>query len=120
VNELKIINSELQKAINILFNRAKERISEIKIVNKVNHEVEATFNGPKWETTNYLSITEDTIKDPDRDCDCRTGSNMGFCPHFWIAFLKSLQLGFFALEDWTLTQLPYHFKKALPTFIHKL
>ncbi|MFO7794823.1 MAG: hypothetical protein ACQERB_00185 [Promethearchaeati archaeon] len=116
-NELKIITEELQKAIDILFHHSKETLSEIKVTNNSRNEIEARFKGSKLETTNFLSITKDNIANPDRDCDCRTGSSMGFCPYFWIAFLKAFQLGYFQLNDWKLTQLPYHFKKAIPTFM---
>lgn len=119
-NELKIIKNELQAAINIIYSRSKESISQIQIVNPEHHEIECTFNGQNWETSNFLSITERNIKDPARDCDCRTGANLGFCPHFWVAFLKAYKEGYFDLEDWTLTQLPYAFCLTIDTFISPL
>jgi hypothetical protein len=61
-------------------------------------------------------INEHTIDDPNRDCDCRTGSGKGFCPHFWVAFVKSVQLGYFALNEWQLTPLP----QKINTYISKL
>ncbi|TFF89678.1 MAG: hypothetical protein EU548_06895 [Promethearchaeota archaeon] len=120
LNELKIINEELQKAVDILFHHSKETLSEIKVTNKTRNEIEARFKGPQWEITNFLSITKDNIADPDRDCDCRTGSQKGFCPHFWIAFLKAFQLGYFQLQEWKVTQLPYQFMQSIETFTKAL
>ncbi|MBD3216166.1 MAG: hypothetical protein GF311_26370 [Candidatus Lokiarchaeota archaeon] len=44
-NEPEIIDRELQNAINILFNRADETLTDLAIVNEARHEIEATFKG---------------------------------------------------------------------------
>ena len=62
-----------------------------------------------------LSITPKNIGNPDRDCDCRIGANMGFCSHFWIGFIYSLKQKWFNLKDWSLTVLPDDFKEKIKT-----
>lgn len=104
--EKKVIQNEFNAAINLLNGYGKETLKEIKIINEDTHEIECTFEGRDWSTTNFLMINENSIDNPERDCDCRTGSEMGFCPHFWVAFMKSVKLQFFILDDWKLTPLP--------------
>jgi hypothetical protein len=60
-----------------------------------------------------LSIRPDNINDPERDCDCRIGSNMGLCNHFWVGFIFSLKQKYFNLSDWNLTELPKDFGKMI-------
>ena len=91
----------------------RESISWIKIVNPEEHEIEILFKGMSWEITSFLSITEKNIGNPERDCDCRIGSNMGFCNHFWVGFIYSLKQNWFKLKDWTLTQLPEDFAQKI-------
>ena len=91
----------------------RESIGRIKIVNPEEHEIEILFKGMSWEITSFLSITEKNIGNPERDCDCRIGSNMGFCNHFWVGFIYSLKQNWFKLKDWTLTQLPEDFAQKI-------
>ncbi|MFO7795005.1 MAG: Rho termination factor N-terminal domain-containing protein [Promethearchaeati archaeon] len=111
--ELEIINKEISTAIDKIQGNERESIDEIKIVNPDLNEIEITFKGFNWETVSFLSITDDNIDNPDRDCDCRTGSNMGFCSHFWVGFIFSLKEGYFGLSDWSLTQLPKDFEQRI-------
>ena len=113
--ELEIITGEIDLAIKKINGEDRESISAIKIVNPDNHEIEILFKGFNWETTSFLSITKKTIANPERDCDCRIGSNMGFCNHFWVGFIFSLKENYFKLSDWTLTLLPKDFEKKIKT-----
>jgi len=101
--EEEIISSEINTAIKKINGEDRETITTIKVVNDKNHEIELQFKGFNWKSESYLAITSKNISDPERDCDCRVGSNMGFCNHFWIGFIFSLQQGYFKLSDWTLT-----------------
>jgi len=111
--ELEIINKEISTAIDKIQGNERESINEITIVNPDLNEIEITFKGFNWETVSFLSITDDNIDNPDRDCDCRTGANMGFCSHFWVGFIFSLKEGFFKLSDWSLTRLPEDFERRI-------
>ncbi|MFX1394909.1 MAG: hypothetical protein ACFFAH_15215 [Promethearchaeota archaeon] len=113
--ELEIITGEIDLAIKKINGEDRESISAIKILNPDNHEIEILFKGFNWETTSFLSITKKTIDNPERDCDCRIGSNMGFCNHFWVGFIFSLKENYFKLSDWTLTLLPKDFEKKIKT-----
>jgi hypothetical protein len=114
-HERRIIQGEFNRAINIINGHAQESLKEIRIINTDTHEIECEFKANSWTTTNFLMINKDTITDPDRDCDCRTGSEMGFCPHFWVAFIKSVQLGFFEVKEWHLTTLPQKIRHYIKT-----
>ncbi|MFX0187657.1 MAG: Rho termination factor N-terminal domain-containing protein [Candidatus Hodarchaeota archaeon] len=111
--ELEIISSEINLALKKINRENRESISKIEIVNQDNHEIEILFKGFNWEVTSFLSITKENIENPERDCDCRIGSNMGFCNHFWVGFIFSLKEGYFKLSDWTLTLLPDDFKEKI-------
>ncbi|MBA7584492.1 hypothetical protein ES708_26447 [subsurface metagenome] len=111
--ELEIISNEIQIAIKIINGSYRETISAIKIVNEKNHEIELLFKGFNWEVSSYLSITPENIDDPERDCDCRIGSNNGFCSHFWVGLIFSLKHNYFKLSDWKLTVLPKDFEKKI-------
>ena len=111
--ELEIISSEIDLAFKKINGEDRESISAIKIVNPDNHEIEILFKGFNWETTSFLSIKKENIENPERDCDCRIGSNMGFCNHFWVGFIFSLKEGYFKLSDWTLTLLPDDFEEKI-------
>ncbi|TXT62191.1 MAG: hypothetical protein BAJALOKI3v1_650006 [Promethearchaeota archaeon] len=111
--ELEIIGNEIETAIGKIQGKERETISDIRIVNPDLNEIEITFKGFNWETVSFLSITEDNISNPDRDCDCRTGANMGFCSHFWVGFIFSLKEGYFSLSDWKLTRLPENFESKI-------
>ena len=113
--ELEIISKEIQIAIKIINGNYRETISAIKIVNEKNHEIELLFKGFNWEVSSYLSITPENINDPERDCDCRIGSNMGLCSHFWVGFILSLKQNYFELSDWKLTVLPKDFETKIAT-----
>jgi hypothetical protein len=111
--ELEIISKEIDLALKKINGEDRESIYAIKIVNPNTHEVEILFKGWNWETTSFLSITTDNIDDPERDCDCRIGSNMGFCNHFWVGFIYSLKQNYFKISDWTLTKLPDNFESKI-------
>ena len=111
--ELEIISDGINLALKKINGEDRETITDINIVNPKNHEVEIKFKGFNWETSSYLSITPKNINDPERDCDCRIGSNLGFCSHFWVGFILSLKEGYFKLSDWTLTTLPDNFEENL-------
>lgn len=113
--ELEIISNEIQIAVKIINGSYRETISAIKIVNEKNHEIELLFKGFNWEVSSYLSITPENIDDPERDCDCRIGSNNGFCSHFWVGLIFSLKNNYFKLSDWKLTVLPKDFEKKMAT-----
>ncbi|MFX0010228.1 MAG: hypothetical protein ACFE9R_07935, partial [Candidatus Hermodarchaeota archaeon] len=91
----------------------------IKVVNEKNHEIELKFKGFNWESSSYLAITSKNIDDPERDCDCRVGSNMGFCNHFWVGFIYSLKKNYFKLSDWKTTILPKDFAKKVEKIVIK-
>lgn len=112
-NELKIISFEIARALQIIHKKSKEKLEGIKIVNESDHEMELYFSGFNWETETYLIINTETINNPERNCDCQSGSNMGFCQHFWVGFIKSLKLGYFNLSDWNLTMIPKTFEKMI-------
>lgn len=111
--ELEIISDSINLAFKKINGKDRENISEIKIVNPNNHEVEISFKGFNWEVGSYLSITPENINDPERDCDCRIGSNMGLCSHFWVGFILSLKEGYFKLNEWSLTKLPDNFEELV-------
>ena len=111
--EMDIITDGINIALKKIKGEDRERINNIKIVNPDYHEIEILFKGMNWETKSYLSITEKNIQNPERDCDCRIGSNMGFCNHFWVGFIFSLKKQWFDLDDWNLTILPDDFKQNL-------
>ncbi len=111
--ELDIISDGINLALKKINGEDRETITEINIVNPNNHEIEIKFKGFNWENGSYLSITPKNIDDPERDCDCRVGSNLGFCGHFWVGFIISLKEGYFKLSDWTLTKLPDNFEELI-------
>ena len=111
--ELEIVSAGIDLAIKKINGEDRESIAEIKIVNPSQHEIELKFKGWNWETQSYLSINPKNIGNPERDCDCRIGANMGFCSHFWIGFIYSLKQNWFKLDDWTLTVLPDDFEKKI-------
>ena len=111
--ELEIISNGINLALKKINGEDRESISEIKIVNPKNHEIEISFKGFNWEVGSYLSITPGNINDPERDCDCRIGSNLGFCGHFWVGVIYSLKKKYFDLKDWTLTLIPPDFEEKI-------
>lgn len=111
--ELEIISDGIDLAIKKIKGENRESLVEIKVVNPDEHEIELFFKGWNWEVNSFLSIIPKNIKDPERDCDCRIGSNMGFCSHFWVGFILSLKEGFFKLKDWNLTILPEDFEDRI-------
>ncbi|TFG07032.1 MAG: hypothetical protein EU539_06050 [Promethearchaeota archaeon] len=115
--ELEIVSKEIELALNKINGQDRESIESIKIVNPDRHEVEINFKGWNWDVTSYLAIRDDNIDDPERDCDCRVGSNLGFCNHFWVGFIFSLKQEYFKLEDWNLTRLPEDFEKNIESII---
>ncbi len=114
-----IISKEINTAIKKINGEDRESITEIKVVNDKNHEIELKFKGFNWDSSSYLSITSKNIHDPERDCDCRVGSNMGLCNHFWVGFIYSLKRNYFKLSDWKLTPLPKNFGKTMEKIILK-
>ena len=115
--ELEILSKEIDLAIKKINGEDRESIESIRIINPNNHEIEITFKGFNWETTSFLAITKNNIENPERDCDCRIGSNMGFCNHFWVGFIFSLKQGYFTLKDWNLTALPKDFEKRIESIV---
>jgi hypothetical protein len=115
--ELEIISKEMNLALKKINGEDRETISEIKIVNPKDHEIEISFKGFNWETGSYISITPENINDPERDCDCRIGSNLGFCSHFWVGFIYSLKRKYFNLKDWTLTVIPSDFEEKIKKIV---
>jgi len=114
-----IISSEINTAISKINGEDRESITEIKVVNDKNHEIEIKFKGFNWKSSSYLSITPKNLNDPERDCDCRVGSNMGLCNHFWVGFIYSLKKNYFKLSDWDLTSLPKDFDKNVEKIVIK-
>ncbi len=117
--ELGIISSEIETALKKINGEDRESITEIKVVNDEGHEIELKFKGFNWDSSSYLSITSKNIHDPERDCDCRVGSNMGLCNHFWVGFIYSLKKNYFKLSDWKLTTLPKNFRKNVEKIVLK-
>ena len=111
--EIDIISDGINLALKKINGEDRESVAEIKIVNPDNHEIELLFKGFNWEVQSYLSITPKNIQNPERDCDCRIGSNMGLCSHFWFGFIYSLKQNWFKLNDWTLTVLPDDFEEKI-------
>ena len=111
--EMEIISRDIDTAIKKIGGEDRETIADVKIVNEDNHEIEIKFKGFSWESVSYLSITQENIDNPERDCDCRIGSNMGFCNHFWVGFILSVKNCYFNISDWTLTKLPDDFEERL-------
>lgn len=111
--EIDIISDSINLALKKINGEDRESVAEIKIVNRDNHEIELLFKGFNWEVQSYLSITPKNIQNPERDCDCRIGSNMGLCSHYWIGFIYSLKQNWFKLNDWTLTVLPNGFEEKI-------
>jgi hypothetical protein len=111
--ELEIISDGIDSALGKINGTDRESIKGIKIINPDIHEIELTFKGMNWETESFLSITSDNMDDPERDCDCRIGSEMGFCGHFWVGFIFSLKKKYFKLNEWSLTVLPDDFEKKI-------
>ena len=115
--ELEIVSKSIEIAFDKINGNDRESISSIKIVNPKEHEVELTFKGFNWEVTSFLSITDKNIDNPERDCDCRIGSNMGLCNHFWVGVISSLKQDYFKFKDWTLTVLPKDFEKKVGAIV---
>lgn len=111
--EIEILSAAINLAIKKINGDDRERLDSVNVVNQEKHEVEFKFKGFNWEVGSYLSITPKNIDDPDRDCDCRVGANMGLCNHFWVGFIFSLKKGWFNLADWTLTKLPEDFEQEI-------
>ena len=111
--ELEIISNGINLALKKINGEDRESIADIKIVNPNEHEIELQFKGWNWEVSSFLSITPTNINNPERDCDCRIGSEMGFCSHFWIGFIYSLKQGWVKIKDWTLTILPEDFEEKI-------
>jgi len=114
-----IISKEINSAFKKINGEDRESITEIKVVNEKNHEIELKFKGFNWKSSSYLSITSKNIHDPERDCDCRVGANMGLCNHFWVGFIYSLKKNYFKLSDWKLTPLPKNFGKNVEKIVLK-
>ena len=111
--EKEIVSEGITSALEKINGKNRESITSIKVVNPDIHEIELKFKGFNWETESYLIINDQNLNNPERDCDCRTGAEMGFCPHFWVGFIFALKNGFFNLNDWNLTYLPNDFEKEI-------
>ncbi|MBY9007659.1 MAG: Rho termination factor N-terminal domain-containing protein [Candidatus Lokiarchaeota archaeon] len=108
-----IIEEGIKLALDKINGKDRENVADIEIKNLDLNEIEIRFKGFNWETTTFLSITKNNIDNPDRDCDCNIGANMGFCSHFWVCFILSLKKGFFDIKFWTLTKLPNNFEESI-------
>ena len=111
--EIDIISEGINSAMEKINRQDRESITSIKVVNPQTYEIELKFKGFNWETESYLIINDQNINNPERDCDCRTGAAMGFCPHFWVGFIFALKKGFFNLRNWNLTYLPEGFENKI-------
>jgi hypothetical protein len=111
--EMDIISDGINLALKKINGEDRESVAEIKIINQDNHEIELFFKGFNWNVSSFLSITPKNINNPERDCDCRIGSNLGFCSHFWVGFIFSLKQKWFKIKDWTLTILPNDFEEKI-------
>jgi hypothetical protein len=111
--EKEIVSEGIASALEKINGKNRESITSIKVINPETHEIELKFKGFNWNTESYLIINDQNLNNPDRDCDCRTGAEMGFCPHFWVGFIFTLKKGFFNLKDWTLTYIPDGFEKEI-------
>lgn len=111
--ELVIVSNSLDLAIKKIKGIEREKVSAIRIANEEEHLIELDFDGFNWNSSSYLAINPQNIDNPERDCDCRIGANMGFCSHFWVGFILSLKRNYFQLKDWTLTILPEDFEKKI-------
>ena len=113
--ELEIISSEIDTAIRKIQASKEEReyLSSVRVTNQEMHDVELSFTGMNWTTHSFVSIRQDNLENPMRDCDCRVGANMGFCNHFWVGFIFSLKQNWFNLKDWTLTKIPEDLEESI-------
>jgi hypothetical protein len=111
--EKEIVSEGITSALEKINGKNRESITSIKVINPETHEIELKFKGFNWDTESYLIINDQNLNNPERDCDCRTGAEMGFCPHFWVGFIFALKKGFFNLKDWTLTYIPDGFEKEI-------
>ena len=111
--ETAILERETEEAVRILQKQSSERLTDVKIVNKDRNEIEMTFQEREWEIGNFLSLTNETMDQPEFDCDCRIGANQGFCRHFWVAFLTLARHERFNPERWRLTALPENVRSFL-------
>jgi len=114
--EPKIINDGFTKAIKKIKGMDMEKLESVLVKNTEDgKEVNIKLKGMKWITTSFMEMSPPEDGKPRDetgtmwDCDCKIGSNNGFCPHFWICFMALLKQGTFDLEDWTLTVLPDDF-----------
>ncbi len=108
--ELEIISKGVNEAFDIIHATHRDSLKTIRIVNDNAHEIEMDFKGLNWETTSFISINKENINNPERDCDCTTGSANGLCRHFWLGVIFSLKKDYFDISDWTLTILPDGFE----------
>ena len=111
--EPEIISEGINLAIDKINGKDRESITSIKVVKPDTHEIELKFKGFNWESKSYLIINNKNLNNPERDCDCRIGADMGFCSHFWVGFIFALKKGYFKLKDWNLTFIPNNFENSI-------
>jgi len=111
--EKKILSKVIEQAISVINGQEKEKITDVAIVNPETHEITIRFEGVKREIITTLAINAQNINKPLRKCNCRVGGNLGFCTHFWIAFIFSLKNNYFKLSDWKSTPLPDSFTEKV-------
>ena len=71
------------------------------------------FSGIKHEIITSLTINNHNIENPTRSCNCNVGGNLGFCTHFWVAFIFSLKKEYFQVSNWKVTPLPDDFQEII-------
>jgi len=110
--EQDIISFTIAQALRLINHKDnKEKIKEITKINRNEGIVEILFEGFDWEISCYIIANERNMNDPERNCDCKIGSNGGFCKHFWVVLMKALKEQFISIYNWNLTFLPERFEE---------
>jgi Leucine-rich repeat (LRR) protein len=106
LSEPEIIKKGISNAIRKFKSRKRENFRLVKIINEETNEIELITNGHKRNYTTKFVINKNIIENPEHSCNCKDWGDQGLCDHFWMGLIFSLKLGYFKLEDWTLTPLP--------------
>ncbi len=111
--EDKIISKGISNAIRKIQSNRRENLRFIKLINNPKNAIEIITNGYRINYRTSFCINEQSIQDPPHKCNCKTYKHQGLCDHFWIGFIFSLKMGYFKLDDWTLTPLPDDFEEKI-------